>query len=376
MASVGDESSRFEVDSNRLRLLRDGREAYPAMLAAIAGAKREVLLEMYWIQGDKTGLMFRDALTAKAKEGATVCVTYDAVGSISAPSSMWQPLIEAGGQVIEFGPVSPLRKRFRFNRITFRDHRKILVVDGETGFTGGMNIGDPWLPRDEGGDNWRDEGIEVTGPVVRDLRALFFETWRRTGHTIPLDAGRFTRSASGRVVVLTNGHGRRRGIRHAYLRAIRHATERIDIANPYFLPGPFFLAALKNAQSRGVEVRILVPGLNDVWVVSMAMSSVIGRLLESNARVFAYQGRVLHAKTAVFDETLATVGTYNLDARSRRYNRECNIAVYDAAVARAARVRFEQDLAESIELSVSSWKERSLAHRFFSWFAYPLRQFL
>ena len=108
----------------------------------------------------------------------------------------------------------------------------------------------------------------------------------------------------------------------------------------------------------------------------MAMSSVIGRLLEAEAKVFAYQGRVLHAKTAVFDETLTTVGTYNLDARSRRYNRECNIAVYDAAVARAARAVFERDLSDSTELSVSSWKQRSLAHRFFAWFAYPLRQFL
>jgi cardiolipin synthase A/B len=376
MGAVEEKSSCFEVDSNRLRLLYDGREAYPAMLAAIKGARREVLLEMYWFQGDKTGHMFMDALTAKAKEGATVCVTYDAVGSMGAPTSMWQPLIDAGGEVIEFGPVSPLRKRFRFNRINYRDHRKILVVDGETAFTGGMNIGDHWLPRQEGGDDWRDDGIQITGPVVRDMRALFFETWRRTGHVIPLDAGRFARHASGNVVVLTNGHGRRRGIRHAYLKAIRHATRRIDITNPYFLPGPFFLAALKRAQSRGVEVRILVPGLNDVWVVSMAMSSVIGRLLESNARVFAYQGRVLHAKTAVFDETLTTVGTYNLDARSRRYNRECNIAIFDAAVARAARARFEQDLSDSTELSVSSWKQRSLAHRFFAWFAYPLRQFL
>jgi cardiolipin synthase len=376
MANVGQESSCFEVDSNRLRLLRDGREAFPAMLDAISQAKREVLLEMYWIQGDKAGRMFRDALTAKAKEGARVRVSYDAIGSIGAPPSMWQPLLQAGGEVIEFGPVSPLRKRFRLNRINFRDHRKILVVDGEIAFTGGLNIGDPWLPREQGGGDWRDESIEIRGPIAAELRSLFFETWRRLGHVIPDDAGRFARRGHGRVVVLTNGHGRRRGIRHAYLQAIRHATQRIDITNPYFLPGPIFLAALKGAQNRGVEVRILVPGLNDVWVVSMAMSSVIGRLLEANAKVFAYQGRVLHAKTAVVDETFTTVGTYNLDARSRRYNRECSIAVYDAAVAREARARFESDLSQSTELSVSSWKQRSLAHRFFAWFAYPLRQFL
>ena len=141
-------------------------------------------------------------------------------------------------------------------------------------------------------------------------------------------------------------------------------------------PGPLFLAALHSARNRGVEVRILIPGQNDVWVVSMAMSSVIGRLLEADARVFAYEGRVLHAKTAIFDEALATTGTYTLDARSRRYNRECNVAVYDSDFARATRRSFERDLQSSTELSLSAWKRRPLPHRLLAWFAYPLRQFL
>jgi cardiolipin synthase len=187
---------------------------------------------------------------------------------------------------------------------------------------------------------------------------------------------RLGRKPSGRLIVLANQHGRARGIRPAYLRAVRASRQRVDIANPYFLPGPIFLTALYRAKRRGVEVRILIPGQSDVWVVSMAMSSLIGRLLESGARVFAYQGRVFHAKTAIFDDTLATTGTYNLDARSRRYNRECNIAVRDAEVARAFRASFERDLADSIELSLDAWKKRSVSHRFFAWFAYPLRQFL
>jgi cardiolipin synthase len=365
----------FDVDANRVRMLRDGREAYPAMLEAIARAEREVVLEMYWIQGDRAGAMFRDALAERARHGVDVRVTYDAIGSIGAPQSMWDPLLQAGGEVFEFGPLSLLRQRF-LRRLNSRDHRKILVVDGETAFTGGLNIGDPWLPAEQGGGNWRDDAIEVRGPAARDLRALFYETWRRIGRAVPLDAGRLSRRASGRVVVLTNQRRHKRRIAQTYLRAIRHARRRIDITNPYFLPGPFFLAALTRAKARGVEVRILIPGQNDVWVVSMAMSSLIGRLLESGARVFAYQGRVLHAKTVVFDETMAMVGTYNLDPRSRRYNRECNVAVYDREVALAARASFEQDLSESVELSLSSWKQRPLLHRFFAWFAYPLRQFL
>jgi cardiolipin synthase len=366
----------FDVDANRVRLLRDGVEAYPAMLEAIARAEREILLEMYWIQGDKAGLMFRDALTERARQGVTVCVSFDAIGSIGAPWSMWEPLLAAGGQVVEFAPISPLLRRFNYKALNHRDHRKILVVDEKIGFTGGMNIGDPWLPIEQGGQHWRDDALEVRGPVARELRSLFFETWRREGRTPPPDARPLSRKVSGRVVLLAGQHGPKRGIRKTYLKGIRHAHRRIDIANPYLLPGPILLSAIRSARRRGVEVRMLIPGINDVWLVSMAMSSIIGRLLQSDVRVFAYQGRVLHAKTAVFDETLATVGTYNLDPRSRRYNRECNIAVYDPAVARAVRASFEADLEHATELSLSTWKERTVVHRFLAWLAYPIQQFL
>jgi len=366
----------FDVDGNRVRLLRDGREVFPAMLEAIAHAKREVLLEMYWFQGDKAGLLFRDALAAKAAQGVDVRVSFDAIGSIGAPWSMWEPLLAAGGQVVEFAPISPLRRRFRIKALNQRDHRKILVVDESIGFTGGMNIGDPWLPVEQGGQDWRDDAVEVHGPMASDLRSLFFETWRREGRTPPPDARKLPRKVSGRIVVLANHHGPKRGIRNSYLKGIRHAKTRVDITNPYFLPGPILLAALRAARRRGVDVRILIPGINDVWVVSMAMSSIIGRLLESEVRVFAYQGRVLHAKTGVFDETMATVGTYNLDPRSRRFNRECNLAVYDGAFARAVRTSFERDLESATELSLASWKGQPLVHRFLAWLAYPARQFL
>ncbi len=368
----------FDVDGNRLRFLRDGRQVYPAMLEAISRAKREIQLEMYWFQGDKAGLRFRDALVAKAREGVDVKVSFDAIGSIGAPWSMWEPLLAAGGQVIEFAPISPLRRRFRVRALNHRDHRKILVIDERIGFTGGMNIGDPWLPAEEGGQDWRDDAFEVEGPIAADMRALFFETWRREGRMAPFDARRLSRrvSPSSKIVLLAGGHGPKRGIRHTYLKGIRNAKRRIEITNPYFLPGPILLAAIIGARKRGVEVRILVPGISDVWVVSMAMSATIGRLLENDVRVFAYQGRVLHAKTAVFDETACTVGTYNLDPRSRRYNRECNLAVYDPAVTRAVRASFEADLMHATELSLATWKEQPLSHRFLAWLAYPVRQFL
>jgi cardiolipin synthase len=371
------EGGYFEVDGNLVRLLRDGRQVFPVMLEAIAHAEREVLLEMYWFQGDKAGQLFIDALAEKARQGVDVRVSFDAIGSIGAPWSMWDPLREAGGQVVEFSPLSPLRRRFRFKALNHRDHRKILVVDEKVGITGGMNIGDPWLPVELGGEDWRDDAIEVRGPAARDLRSLFFETWRREGKTPPPPGvRRLSRRVSGRVVVLANQHGPKRSIRNIYLKGIRHAKQRIDIINPYFLPGPILLAAIRAARRRGVDVRILIPGINDVWVVSMAMSSIIGRLLESNVRVFAYQGRVLHAKTAVFDEKVSTIGTYNLDPRSRRYNRECNIAVNDAAFTRAVRASFDEDLKSATEVSLATWKAQPLLHRFLAWLACLFRPIL
>jgi cardiolipin synthase len=331
---------------------------------------------MYWILGDKTGLMFRDALTDRARAGVAVRVMYDAVGSLGAPQSMWDPLRAAGGQVYEYGPVHPWRTRVRWDRIEFRDHRKILVIDQRVGFTGGMNIGDAWSPVEAGGQNWRDDAIEIEGPAASDMRAIFFDTWRHSGLSVPSDIAPLGRRPASRVVVLANHYGRARGIRHAYLSQIRRAKRQIDIANPYFLPGPIFLRALRRAARRGVEVRILVPGRSDVWLVSMAMGSVIGRLLRDKVRVFAYRDRVLHAKTAVFDDAMATVGTYNLDSRSRRYNRECNVAVFDRRFAAHVRASFEEDLTQASELSLSTWKDRSVMHRMFAWFAYPLRQFL
>jgi cardiolipin synthase len=366
-----------EVGPNRVRLLRDAA-GLVAMLEAIVEAKEEILLEMYWFHLDRTGLEFRDALVERARAGVSVRVSYDAIGSLGAPSSMWTPLIEAGGEVFEFAPVSPFRRRFNVSRVTFRDHRKILVVDRKRGFTGGVNIGDPWRAAERGGAGWRDDSIEVVGPVAQDLRALFFETWRRSGRKESPHVRRLPRKTEGDVVVLANQltHGRRRGIRHAYLSGLRQAQKRIDIANAYFLPGPTFLLAMRKARRRGVEIRILIPGTSDVWLVSLAVAWLVATLVKSDIRVFAFRGRVLHSKTALFDERTVTIGSSNLDMRSMRYNLECNVAVHDANFARTVRASFELDLESSVELSVDGWRQRPLWIRVLAWFAYLFRQFL
>lgn len=372
-------SHALRIGGDDLRLLHDGAEALPAMRDAIASAERTVELEMYWFGHDRTGTEFRDALADAARRGVEVRLLYDALGSLGTPPEHFDSIHAAGGHVHEFAPVSPLRRRFRIDRLGFRDHRKILVVDGDLGFVGGVNLGDPWRPRADGGLGFRDDAIAVRGEAGRELRALFYESWRRfRPGDVPRDVGRLRRRPEGPVRVLTNRirHGRRRSLRIAYLRGIRSARHRIDLANAYFVPSPHLVEALFAAARRGVEVRVLVPRESDVGLVRLATSTLVGALLEVGVRVFAYDGAVLHAKTAIFDESWGTVGSYNLDMRSWRFNLECNLAVHDAEFCRTLRASFEEDLAASSELSLAAWKQRPLVERVAGWGAYLLRQIL
>lgn len=244
----------------------------------------------------------------------------------------------------------------------------MLVVDGEIGFTGGINIGEAWAPPDAPDTAWRDDGVEIRGVVARTLRAAFFDVWQRFEET----ALRVFEPADHPLIkVLTNQIEPRpnRAIRHAYIRAIHTATKSIDIANPYFLPGPLFLHAIRDAARRGVRVRILVPEHSDVLVAGLAMSSLYGRLLTDGAQVFVYLTRTLHAKTAVFDERITMIGSHNLDALSWRFDLECDLAVESVEFARIVHTSFERDLSDARALSLASWQRRPLTVRFLAWFA-------
>ena len=262
----------FDVGGDRVRLLRDGVQAFPAMLAAIAGAQREVLLEMYWVGADAVGERFREALAAKARTGVKVCVIYDALGSMALTPAWWRPVVEAGGRVVEYHSISPLDPRFRLARVELRDHRKVLVIDGMQGFTGGINLAAPWLPRDGGGAGWRDDMIEVHGRAPEELRSLFYRTWRKlTRESAPLDVLPLPVDRTRPVWVLASRWRMRRSIHREYALRIGRARERIDIANSYFIPDLRVRAALFRAVRRGVRVRVLVPIKSDVPVVQFAV---------------------------------------------------------------------------------------------------------
>lgn len=364
------------VGPHDVRFLRDGGEAFPAMLAAITEARREVLVEMYWFQSDGTGRRFLDALVAAARRGVVVKVAYDAVGSLGADDGFWAPLVDAGGEIRDHAPLFPLRARFSTEAVGSRDHRKLVVVDAELFFTGGLNVGDPWSPRSEGGGGFRDDAISVRGPLATDARALFYESWARDGGRPPADVSRRGLRRSGAVRLLANRSRVAKSLRRALLRALRESRARIDIANAYFLPSPAVLRALARARRRGVAVRLLVPAEGDVWLVSRANDWLVRTMLAWGVRVFAYEASVLHQKTAIFDARTVIVGSANLDMRSWRYNLECDVAVDDEGFAREVREAFEADLARSHELTAAEWDDLPLSRRAIGWLAYQLQPLL
>jgi cardiolipin synthase len=382
-----EEPSGHFVDGNELRLLRNGSAAYPEMLAAIAAAEHQISLEMYWFGSDGIGRKFAAALSAAAQRGVEVSIIYDAVGSVGASDDMFVGLELAGARVIEFNPIAPWKRRFRLSKLTRRDHRKILIVDGRTGFTGGINIADFWLPVEESGGGWRDDMVRIDGPAVAGLCDCFALSWARLRGP-PLSRHGFARDLSGAVSERRPAGGQlvrvlgqhflrtQRQISRAYLHYLRRAERRIFIANSYFVPDRRILRALTQAARRGVDVRIIVPGQSDVDIVRHASRAVWGRLLRAGVRIFEWDESVLHAKSAVVDGTWSTTGTFNFDYLSLRLNLEVNISVLDRGFASTLEASFLEDFEQCREVSRVDFRFRPLGQRLLEFIAYRLRKFL
>ena len=367
----------FRVGASEVRLLRDGAMAYPAMLQAIASAQHEVLAEFYWISPDPVGTLFREALIERAKAGVAVRVIYDSLGSTGLSMGWWQALLDAGGKVWEYHalPFALFARPFRLENLVQRDHRKLLVVDGTIGFTGGINLGLPWQSPDRGGGGWRDDSIAARGLVVDEMRALFYQTWRRvTHHAPPVGVQRLKRRRDAIVYVLASQRRRRRNIHTEYLARIARARLSIDIANAYFLPDVRMRHALYRAAAKGVRIRVLLPAASDVPGVQLAVEGLWGRLLRNGVEIYALPKPMLHAKTAIIDERFVTIGSYNLDERHFRTNLEVNLAVVDAAFAKHVTESFERDLERAERIDERDWEKRSLARRGAEWFAMALRE--
>jgi cardiolipin synthase len=365
----------FDVGRDRVRLLRDGVQAFPAMLEAIDNATREVLLEMYWVGNDLAGKAFRSALVRAAGRGVVVRVVYDALGSLGISIDWWNDVVRAGGEVTEFHPLSPLSQDFHVNVVEQRNHRKVLVVDGTRGFTGGINLSMEWLPVERGGYGWRDDAVEVLGPAAQELRTLFYRTRRRlVGGRSPSDVIPIVRDHAHPVWVLASRALPKRLIHREYVTRIKAAKHRIDLANSYFVPDRRVRIALTRAVARGVRVRVLVPEKGDVPAVHYAVEAMFDTLLRRGVEVYSMPGPMLHAKTAIIDDEFTTIGSYNLDERSWRKNLEVNVAVLDPAFARYVSSWFEYDLAGAKRVDLATWRTRAWTRKGAEWVALTFRK--
>ncbi len=350
----------FLIDEERVRLLCDGNESLVAMLEAIAAAKQEILLEMYWIGNDIVGHAFVAALADAASRGVTVRVVFDSVGSLAIGLPFFAPLLRRGGLVREYNAISP----WNLGVAEVRDHRKLLIVDGGRAFTGGVNLARQWAPIAAGGEGWRDDMIEVMGVTAAELRTFFYGTWRRlTRDRNPAGLSPIPRIPTRRVSVLSS-RNRRHRIHRAYVRRIRRAVTSVDIANPYFVPDFLVMRALLAARRHGVRVRIMVPERSDIPLLRHAQNGLLERLLGRGVEIYALPGPMMHQKTCIIDDAWVTIGSYNLDERSLRKNLELNVAVEDADFATYVRERsFDGDLKSAHRIDVTHFAQRGLLTR-------------
>lgn len=360
-------------------VLRDGAETYPAMLAAIRGALRSIAIETYILAADGTGDRFKEALAERARAGVAVRLIYDAVGSFGLSDAWLDELRALGVEVIDFNPIRMWRRRFR---LSYRDHRKILVVDDAVAFTGGLNIANDYASVADGGVGWHDMHCRVRGAIVRDLARMFRRTWLRSGGT-PYTLGTAPAAAPdpprGRSIVRlidNTGIRQRTAMRRAYLHVIKHAEKRVLIQNAYFLPDRGVRRALARAARRGVDVRIIVPGRNDVQLVAWASLYVLRVLARQGIKILRWPGPMMHAKTAVVDGSWSTIGSYNFDAQSRFNNLEVTVEILDDVVAGELVRQFDADEPACAPYDEAIWLAQPWWRKAFAWLAFRLRRFL
>jgi cardiolipin synthase len=365
LASLALAVDAFPVSGdNRVSLYHETTDAYEALLAAVAAARHHVHLEFYILRTDQTGRRLIDLLTEKAKAGVEVRLMYDAVGGLFLWESALRPLRKAGGKVAAFLPVNPIRSWIQVN---LRNHRKVVVVDGAVGFTGGMNVGDEYLGKDAYFGYWRDSFLKIEGPGVAGLQRVFIEDWHfATAETLndePYFPPVPSAGAHGVQIVESGPDQDVNSIRSVYFAAIVAAKKRVWIATPYFVPDVGMLDALRLACLRGVDVRLLSPARSD-----NALSYYAGRyywadLLSFGASVWTYVRGMMHAKVVIVDDDWAMLGSPNLDNRSLHLNFELACLLYSRDLVADLAARFEHDLGDARRVDPEAFERRGLMVR-------------
>jgi cardiolipin synthase len=348
--------------NNQIKAYTDGSEKFADLIAAIKGARDHVHLEYYIWRNDGLSHEIREVLTERASVGVEVRVLCDGLGCARLPRNFFDDLKSAGGQIAFF---FPSLIRFLNLRSNFRNHRKIAVIDGNTAFIGGFNVGDEYLGKVKKWGYWRDAAVRIKGNAVLTSQLRFFFDWNYATKRGRLDyKHRYfpdIASSSGAAVQIVSGGPDTywNPIKEAYLKMINSATETIYLQTPYFIPDDSVRDALRIAALSGLDVRIMIPNRPDHPFVYWAGLSFVGQLLESGVRAYRYEDGFLHAKTIVVDEVAASVGSANWDLRSFGLNFETNAIIYDKTVARSLKEAFEKDLEVCTELTSQRYANRS-----------------
>jgi len=356
------------VGHNEVEILVDAKETYQEMEEAIKSAEHHINLEYYIFRPDSAGARFGDLLIEKARQGVTVNFLYDAMGSMDLgwSRSFLNPLRAAGVKVREF---LPLRTFFKPWNMNLRNHRKILVVDNQVGFTGSLNIGEDFLstahPK---GKNWRETHIKIRGPAVTQLQWIFCEDWYFATEEELVGADYFPQVESmGEELVQIVASGpdaREEAIHKAFITAISQAKQTVYLTSPYFIPDEPFNVALQLAALRGIDVKVLVPFKSDHSFVNLAGRSYYDELLQKGVQIYEYRSGYLHAKMLIVDGWFTVIGSANVDVRSFSYNFEVNVQVYGEAFARKAEDVFHDDLENSTQLDPETFRKRPAYVRF------------
>ncbi len=361
-----------------MTLLKDGDEAFPALLSAVGGAREFVLLEFYAFSDDSIGRTLGDLLREKARQGVAVYLIYDSVGSILTDRGFFTGLAAAGVKVAEYRPVIYWKPYWNWIK---RDHRKTVCVDGRCAFVGGFNVTESDAPRSMGGRGWKATQARVCGPVVADIERIFWGAWSAStplnGRAECLPVSDPPKAGDKRAAVVYAGGVRNvRSIRRSYRCAIDRAAEYIYITNAYFLPDRLVYRRLIKAAQRGVDVRIIAPRDTDYPYVRLASWAMYGHLIKKGVKIYEWQGSILHSKNAVIDGEWSSVGSHNLDHRSLHYNLELNLNVYGKDFGAVMSRSFRDDLRKCRLITLGDVRNRPLLSKALSKFLYLFRSWL
>ena len=360
------------VPGNRITGLINGNQIFPAMLAAVRDAKESINLETYIYWSGEVGQQFAEALADRAKAGVQVHVLLDTIGSRRLDPRSIDLMQNAGVEVRRYNPLV----WYNLARINHRDHRKLLIVDGKVGFTGGAGVADIWLGNADSPAHWRDTQFRLEGPAVAQMQAAFMDNWMKTSCRV-LDGTLFFPELKpiGEDYAQVFKSSPREGtedVRLMFLLSIAAARKNIRLAVPYFIPGELITQQLVEACRRGVKVEIIVPGAEtDAALVRHASRSKWGPLFKAGVRIYEYEPTMYHCKVMIVDDLWVSVGSANIDSRSFRLNDEANLNVLAADFAAEQTRAFEEDKKHSREVKMEEWKHRSSGTRILEFLASP-----